>query len=140
MPESRVPLYLAREGYRLRRLIDAQRFLPAVIFVLFVLPLLWGGTETGRPVGDGLRATIHVFVVWAIGIVIMVGLSIALRRKEALAPEITAARAYDVFESDVDVIAGGAGLSGLAGSAGTSPPPNTSDTSPDTPDTARDEG
>lgn len=106
MAESRTPLYLAREGYRKRRLVDAQRILPVALFVLLVLPLLWGGEGTGRPVGDGLNAVIHVFVVWAIGITAMVFLSIALRRRDALEAESPTAQGHDLNEGAADVVAG----------------------------------
>lgn len=69
MAEKRKPLYLGRSTYRRRRLIDAQRLLPFLMFVLTLLPLLWGGGETGEPVGQGTRAVIHIFAVWGLVIV-----------------------------------------------------------------------
>lgn len=69
MAERRSPLYLERASYRRRRLIDAQRLLPILLFGLWLLPLLWGGEGTEQPLGAGSRAFVHVFVVWALGIV-----------------------------------------------------------------------
>ena len=44
------PLFLARHGYRRRRIMDAARVLPILGGFLFFLPLLWrgeGGTRAG---------------------------------------------------------------------------------------------
>ncbi len=54
----RAPVFLARTGYRLRRLMDAARVLPLAGVFLFLLPLLWGGGPTAR-------AIVFVFLVWA---------------------------------------------------------------------------
>lgn len=80
--EGRAPLYLARASYRRRLLIDALRLLPFLMFGLWLLPLLWGGEGTDRPVGAGSRAFLHVFVVWALGLWATIWLSRALRRAE----------------------------------------------------------
>ena len=61
MPQPR-PLFLARQTYRLRRLMDAARLLPILGFFLFLFPILWGpGTSIARStVFDGL----YLFLVW----------------------------------------------------------------------------
>lgn len=61
MPHNR-PLFLARQTYRLRRLMDAARLLPVLGFFLFLLPILWGpGTSVAHStVFDGL----YLFLVW----------------------------------------------------------------------------
>lgn len=68
MKTPRPPLFVAPRLYRLRRLRDAARLLPAFGAVLILLPLLHS------PTGDGTRATagdgIYVFGVWALLIVI----------------------------------------------------------------------
>ncbi len=51
------PLFLARRGYRYRRLTDAARILPVLGAFLFLLPLLWGGGMTRSGV-------IYLFAVW----------------------------------------------------------------------------
>lgn len=81
MAERRMPLYLARASYRRRRLIDALRLLPFLMFGLWLLPLLWGGEGTNRPLGAGSRAFIHVFVVWALGLIASAWLARYLRRE-----------------------------------------------------------
>ncbi|MEG3663790.1 hypothetical protein [Celeribacter halophilus] len=86
MAERRMPLYLARASYRRRRLIDALRLLPFLMFGLWLLPLLWGGEGTNRPLGAGSRAFVHVFVVWALGLIACAWLARYLRR-EAVPPE-----------------------------------------------------
>lgn len=46
---AREPLFLAREGYRRRRVMDAARILPVVGGVLFAFPMLWPAeAETGE--------------------------------------------------------------------------------------------
>ncbi len=89
MAERRMPLYLARASYRRRRLIDALRLLPFLMFGLWLLPLLWGGEGTNRPLGAGSRAFVHVFVVWALGLIACAWLAHYLRR-EAVPPETIA--------------------------------------------------
>ncbi len=82
MAERRGPLYLARASYRRRRLIDALRLLPFLMFGLWLLPLLWGGEGTGRPVGAGSRAFLHVFLIWALGVIASFWLARRLKRAE----------------------------------------------------------
>ncbi len=51
------PLFLARHGYRRRRIMDAARVLPVLGAFLFFVPLLWtgeGGGEASDPRGCGL--------------------------------------------------------------------------------------
>jgi hypothetical protein len=76
------PVFLARTGYRLRRVMDAARFLPVVGAFLFMLPLLWGG----GPTGGGI---VYVFVVWFGLIVSAVLLSRPLRRSMSGGSETT---------------------------------------------------
>lgn len=54
---QRRPIFLARTGYRLRRLMDAARILPVAGAFLFLLPLLWGGGITRSGI-------IFIFGVW----------------------------------------------------------------------------
>lgn len=56
------PIFLARAGYRLRRAMDAARFLPIVGAFLFALPLLWSGGATRNGI-------VYIFVVW-LGLII----------------------------------------------------------------------
>lgn len=85
----RSPLYLARASYRRRRLIDAQRLLPIFLFLLYLVPLLWGGSGPDDPVGGGVRGYVHVFTVW-IGAIVAAGwIARALMREEPLRPNAT---------------------------------------------------
>ena len=65
------PPFLARRAYRLRRLTDAARFLPALGLVLFLLPLLWPDATTGRA-GTAPGAA-YLFLAWG-GLILLTGL------------------------------------------------------------------
>lgn len=58
----RVPLFLKRRSYRLRRMRDASRLLPIFGTFLFLLPALWSpGSRAGEDTAtDGL----YLFAVW----------------------------------------------------------------------------
>lgn len=60
----RPPLFLARESYRMRRLIDAARLLPLLGAVLVLMPILWGPGPGGQrsTVADG----VYFFLAWAL--------------------------------------------------------------------------
>lgn len=60
MPAPREPVFLARETYRRRRLIDAVRLLPIAGLLMFFAPLV-GGAGTTRSTA---LAGIYVFSVW----------------------------------------------------------------------------
>ena len=52
------PLFLARETYRRRRVMDAARVMPFAAAFLFIAPVLWrGGGETGWGV-------LYLFSAW----------------------------------------------------------------------------
>jgi hypothetical protein len=70
MREPIEPLFLARQTYRRRRLMDALGLLPWLGVFLFALPLLWRAPETAA----GL---LFLFGAWAVLIV----LSFALARR-----------------------------------------------------------
>lgn len=57
------PVFLARKGYRARRLTDAARLLPVAGLMLFLLPILWQPAAT--PEGDTASGWIYLFSVWA---------------------------------------------------------------------------
>jgi len=76
----RSPLFLQRESYRRRRLIDAARFLPILGLLLWAVPLLWsGGPEDAMP---GSGALIYIFGIWTALVVAAFVLSVRLRRNE----------------------------------------------------------
>ncbi|WP_256471565.1 hypothetical protein [Oceanicola sp. 502str15] len=58
-----IPLFLARQTYRRRRLMDAARLLPAVGLGLVLFPLLWIGQGEGPQTRAGV---IYLFAVWAL--------------------------------------------------------------------------
>nr|WP_319251895.1 hypothetical protein [uncultured Celeribacter sp.] len=83
MADRRGPLYLPPASYRRRRLIDALRLLPFLMFFLWLLPLLWGGDSIDSPRGGGSAAFVHIFVVWALGIALAFAVARKLQRGEA---------------------------------------------------------
>lgn len=78
----RSPLYLARSSYRRRRLVDAQRLIPIFLFLLYLLPLVWGGPGDGDPIGGGVRGYVHIFTIWLGAIVAAALIARALMRDE----------------------------------------------------------
>jgi len=60
---ARAPLFLAREGYRRRRLADMARLLPVLGLALFLLPLL--DSEEGLTPA----MLVYLFAAWALLIV-----------------------------------------------------------------------
>jgi hypothetical protein len=62
------PVFLARKGYRARRLTDAARLLPVAGLILFLLPVLWQPAAT--PEGDTAAGWVYLFGVWA-GLIVL---------------------------------------------------------------------
>lgn len=60
MKSGAKPLFLARQGYRRRRLGDAARALPVLGAVLWLLPLLALASNPRTTSGAG----IYLFLVW----------------------------------------------------------------------------
>ena len=79
-PPSAKSVFLARSGYRQRRLRDALRMLPVVGVVLWLFPLLWRSPDSESPLGQVL---IYVFGVWLLLIVAAGVMARALRPDEA---------------------------------------------------------
>ncbi|PPB79810.1 hypothetical protein LV82_02602 [Albidovulum inexpectatum] len=80
MKRPRGPLFLARRSYRLRRMMDAARMLPAVGMFLFFLPILWRPADTPQP--DTARGWIFLFMAWAVLIALALVLARFLVRAE----------------------------------------------------------
>ena len=74
------PVFLARTGYRLRRLMDVARLLPVAGVAIFMLPLLWGGGATHD-------AIIYLFAGWLFLIVVAALLAGPLSRSSPGAPD-----------------------------------------------------
>jgi len=65
-------VFLERETYRRRRIMDAARLLPILGVALFAVPLLWPRPDPATPEAEtvGLSvAVLYVFGVWALLIV-----------------------------------------------------------------------
>ncbi len=75
------PVFLERQSYRRRRLMDAARLTPLFGALCFAVPLLWPGPEAGETVSVPMsRALTYVFGVWALLIGVAVLFGIATRR------------------------------------------------------------
>ncbi len=79
---ARQPLFLARESFQRRRLMDAARLLPLVGVFLLILPILWGGDE--GPGATTAREGLYIFAVW-LGLIVAAGV---LSRLLSTAPGI----------------------------------------------------
>jgi len=73
--------FLARPGYRRRRLIEAIRLLPYAGAILFFFPLLWPASESTERSTAG--AAIYLFSAWLVLIVAAFAGARALDRAEA---------------------------------------------------------
>jgi len=62
------PLFLARQGYRQRRMIDAARVLPVFGAFLLLVPVLWdpAGSVDPDPAPRLAERGAYVFAVWAL--------------------------------------------------------------------------
>lgn len=62
MSRARQPLLMARESFRLRRLIDAARLLPVAGLCMVLLPVFWASPEDTKPAtaSEG----VYLFAVW----------------------------------------------------------------------------
>jgi hypothetical protein len=75
MAAPRAPLFLERQGYRRRRLMDAARVLPVAGMVALLLPVLWTGDGQTSTASEGL----YMFGLWLALIVAALALSRPLR-------------------------------------------------------------
>ena len=60
----RSPLFVERQIYRRRRLMDAARLLPLLGVMLWLVPLLWRDAPGGGVATSG--ALVYIFGVWAL--------------------------------------------------------------------------
>ena len=56
------PVFLERQSYRRRRVIDAARMLPFIGMLLWLIPLLW--REDGEVAVRSSSAILYLFGVW----------------------------------------------------------------------------
>ncbi|WP_146587244.1 hypothetical protein [Puniceibacterium confluentis] len=74
------PLFLHRDSYRRRRIMDAARFLPVLGLLLWSVPLLWSAAPEGAV--SSSAALTYIFGVWAILALAAFVLSLYLGRGE----------------------------------------------------------
>lgn len=68
MNEPNTPVFLERQSYRRRRLIDLIRMLPLIGALLWAVPLLWpSGADSTMATS---KAIIYLFAVW-LGMVLL---------------------------------------------------------------------
>ncbi len=78
MREPGKPLFLERQSYRRRRMIDASRIAPLFGGFLFLIPLVW--PDAGENTGPQLaQKGLFIFVVWFL--LVLVSALIAARLK-----------------------------------------------------------
>ncbi len=63
MSAPRLPLFLERQSYRRRRLVDASRAIPVFGIILFCVPLLWQQPGPEQEPGLAQRG-IYLFLAW----------------------------------------------------------------------------
>ena len=72
------PQFLARDSYRIRRLMDAARFLPVFGLFLLLLPLMRHDYSTDAP--PTAVESVYLFLVWIMLILAAFVMSLGLRR------------------------------------------------------------
>lgn len=77
-PSPSKAIFVGRQTYRRRRLMDAARFLPVVGVLLWCVPLLWGNSGDDQAVHVS-SATTYIFVVWTVLIVFGLWMSFPLK-------------------------------------------------------------
>lgn len=99
MRPPRGALFLERETYRRRRVMDGARILPVLGFVLVLLPVLWS-----RDDGSNVAAeAVYLFVLWCVLILAAALLARLLRgsfKREALPRASAAAPVAGANERD----------------------------------------
>lgn len=80
------PIFVERQTYRRRRIVDAARALPVLGVVLWLVPLLWSLPPASHSASSAL---IYIFGVW-FGLALVAGLLIgALSRRDKEAGQAT---------------------------------------------------
>ncbi|EEE37241.1 hypothetical protein RKLH11_1077 [Rhodobacteraceae bacterium KLH11] len=76
-------LFLERQSYRRRRLVDAARLLPFLGAGLLALPLLWPDETDGAEALPLSSAMFYIFACWGLLILISLVFGFAARRMAA---------------------------------------------------------
>jgi hypothetical protein len=79
------PVFLERQPYRRRRVIDAARMLPFIGLLLWLIPLLW--REEGEVAVRSSSAILYLFGVW---ILLVAGAAVLSAKLAAQARDGTA--------------------------------------------------
>lgn len=79
----RPSVFLERQSYRRRRLMDAARLLPILGAAMIALPLLWPDDGEGAGSVPLSIAMFYIFACWAVLILISVVFGFAARRLAA---------------------------------------------------------
>ena len=79
------PVFLERQSYRRRRVIDAARVLPFIGLLLWLIPLLW--REDGEVAVRSSSAILYLFGVW---ILLVAGAAVLSAKLAAQARDGTA--------------------------------------------------
>nr|WP_321254347.1 hypothetical protein [uncultured Ruegeria sp.] len=77
---GRSSLFLERQGYRRRRLMDAARLLPVLGGALVAIPLLWPSVDSAGAGVPLSSAIYYIFACWGLLILASVGFGYAARR------------------------------------------------------------
>ena len=78
MSERRSPLFLERQSYRGRRLVDFLRILPLIGGLLWAVPLLWPTGEDSSVTTS--QAIVYIFGVWLLMVLSAAAVAVFLRR------------------------------------------------------------
>lgn len=81
MKEPAQPLFLERQSYLRRRLIDAARVLPIFGLFLFMLPLLWPSPEADTTPFIAQKG-LYIFAVWLVLVICAAVLAYRIRPED----------------------------------------------------------
>lgn len=126
MTPPRGTVFLERDSYRRRRIMDGARILPVAGFVLILLPVLWS-FNTGANIA---AEAVYLFVLWSALIVVAAVLSGPLRsglKRETLPPVSPATPAPATSAPVPDT----APVADTASGPDPAPAPETGETGPD---------
>ena len=79
MTPSRPPIFLQRQSYRHRRLVDTARVIPVFGSILFLIPLIWSTADQAET--DLAARGIYLFLVWFLLVLATAVVSHLLRRR-----------------------------------------------------------